>query len=135
MKTFIGVLIIATIAVVLILWRLFSKEVLPPENEIEEIVVFYNEAVGGLLPDAHEPKEFKIVDFGEIRKIRTLIGTRKIAKQPLMNSDEMDVGPNWVINIFLKSGSFRYIAVDKKQVSGVPAPSSELYQHLRKNYT
>ena len=59
MKTAIAILCIVIIAVALALWRLLSNEELPSENEIERIVVYFNEAIGDLVPDDHEPKEFE----------------------------------------------------------------------------
>ena len=136
MKLILLLLSVLALLVAISAWFvLFKGKELPPINQIENIHIYYSEAIGDLLPDDYEPKEFKITDRKELEVILGLIGDAPISRVPLINSDVMDDGQNWMINVYFKDGGFRYIPVDKKQILGVASKESALYAYLKNNYT
>ena len=122
--------------VIIVAWFVFIRmKILPDSNKIKYLHIVYNESIGDLLPDDYESKEFKVTVRHEIEIIRKHIGNLPVSKVPLVKSDILDDGPNWIINLYFSNGDFRYIIVDKKQISGKAAESSPLYKYLKNKYT
>ncbi len=117
-------------------WLYFIKgHALPPASEIREISIYYSENIGDLLPDNYEPKEFVLTNAEEIRRILEKLEGIPISRNPLIDSDKVDEGPNWILNIYFEDGQFRFVSVDKQHVSGINSKNSELYQYLKRHYT
>ena len=117
-------------------WFHFIKgQPLPPAADIREITIVYSETIGDLLPDDYESKEFVLRDVDEISRVLKHLEGVPIGRVPMIDSDDMDEGPNWILNIHFKDGGFRFITVDKKHVSGDVTIDSALYQYLRNHYT
>ncbi len=135
MRTRVLILVAGLFGLTLIGWHFLKAEDIPPAKAISEIIIVYNAKIGDLLPDDHDSHEFKITDQNEIEAIHALVGNQKITKQPIIDSKIMDTGQNWIINIYFGNGGYRYIYVDKKQISGNPHSNSKLYIHLKENYT
>lgn len=127
-----GLFVLSIILGALGWYEFLYAKVLPPTDQIKSIVIYYSES-----DDDYEPKEFKLSDENDIANVRDLIGDIPISKLPLIDSEQMDSRQSWIINIYFKDAEsdFRYIAVDKKQVSGTLIDSSPLYEFLRKKYT
>lgn len=117
-------------------WFYFIKgHALPPATDIREISISYSENIGDLLPDDYDPKEFVLKNVEEISQVLENLEGIPISRIPLIDSENMDEGPNWILNIYFENGEFRFISVDKKHVSGSVIKNSELYQHLKDHYT
>ena len=117
-------------------WFYFIKgHPLPPAGEIREISIVYNENIGDLLPDDYDPKEFVLKNADEISRVLEHLEGVLISRVPLIDSDDTDDGPNWILNIYFEDGEFRFITVDKEHVSGELIKNSALYQYLRDHYT
>jgi len=117
-------------------WYHFIKgHALPPAAEIREISIYYSENIGDLLPDDYEPKEFVLKNVEEISRVLENLEGVPISPLPLIDSDNMDEGPNWILNIYFENGEFIFVSVDKKHVSGIVIKNSELYQYLKGHYT
>ncbi len=117
-------------------WFYFIKgHALPPATEVSEISISYNENIGDLLPDDYDSKEFVLKSADEISRVLQYLEGVPISRLPLIDSENMDEGPNWILNIYFKNGEFRFVSVDKKYVSGNASKNSELYQYLRGHYT
>ena len=108
---------------------------MPPAADIREISIVYNENIGDLLPDDYEPKEFVLKNVDEMSRLLEHLEGVLISRIPLVDSDDTDDGPNWILNLYFKGGEFRFITVDREHVSGDAIENSALYQHLNKHYT
>ena len=120
------------------LWGLnyfFRGAPLPSASAISKISIGYSDNTGELLPDDHEPKKYDVTDSLHLEKILEAIGDQLIAPMPLINSDDMDDGPGWILNVYFKDGGYRYIYVDKYLVSGKKNPNSSVYQYLKLHYS
>lgn len=116
-------------------WFHFIKgRPLPPAADIHEISIIYSENTGDLLPADYEPKEFVLKNVDEISRVLEHLGGVPISRVPLMDSDDTDEGPNWILNIYFEDGGFRFITVDKMHVAGEIIRDSALYQYLRNHY-
>ncbi|MCH9693779.1 MAG: hypothetical protein K0U72_04645 [Gammaproteobacteria bacterium] len=117
-------------------WFYFIRgQTLPPASDVREIAIYYSENIGDLLPDEYQPKEFVLKNAEEIGQVIKRLEGILISRVPLMDSDDMDEGPNWILNIYFENGGFRFITVDKKHVSGSVNKNSMLYQYLNDHYT
>ncbi|MDJ0701578.1 MAG: hypothetical protein QNJ07_17160 [Woeseiaceae bacterium] len=117
-------------------WFYFLKgHALPPATEIREISIVYSENIGDLLPDDYDPKEFVLKNVEEISRVLENLEGIPISRIPLIDSDNTDDGPNWILNIYYENGEFRFVTVDKEHVSGQVIKNSELYQYLKGHYT
>lgn len=117
-------------------WFYFIKgHALPPATEIREISISYNENIGDLLPDDYDSKEFVLKNVDEISRMLENLEGFPISRLPLIDSENMDEGPNWILNVYFENGEFRFISVDKNHVSGIVFKNSELYQYLKGHYT
>jgi hypothetical protein len=117
-------------------WFYFIKgHALPPATDIREISIVYSENIGDLLPDDYDSKEFVLKNVDEISLVLEHLEGVPISRVPLIDSDDTDEGPNWILNIYFKNGELRFITVDKEHVSGDVMKNSALYQYLRNHYT
>ena len=108
-------------------WFLFfSAKPLNSSSEIDKIVIFYNEKLADLLPIDNEPKEFRLTERKEIQELGDLLLDLALTRQPLFDSDNMDEGKNWLINIYFDH-DHRYLYVDKNI-------NASLYAYLNENY-
>jgi hypothetical protein len=116
-------------------WFHFIKgQALPPASDVREIVIYYSENIGDLLPDDYDPKEFVLKNVEEIGPVLKNLEGIPISRVPLIDSENMDEGPNWILSIYFENGDFRFITVDKKHVSGSVTKNSMLYQYLKDHY-
>ena len=100
-------------------WFLFfSAKPLKSSSEIDKIVIFYNEQ--------NDSKEFRLTEKKEIQELGDLLLDLPLTRQPLFDSDNMDEGENWLINIYFDR-NHRYLYVDKNI-------NSSLYEYLNANY-
>ena len=130
--------VVATIVVLGLVWAWFhfiKAHALPPASEVREIAISFNENIGDLLPDDYESKEFELTTHEEISRVLEHLQGIPVSQIPLIDSDTMDEGPNWILNIYFKDGGFRFVTVDKEHVSGSAIKNSKLYQYLRDHYT
>ena len=117
-------------------WFYFIKgHPLPPAADIREISIVYSENIGDLLPDDYDSKEFVLKNVDEISRVLEHLEGVPISRVPLIDSDDTDEGPNWILNIYFEDGGFRFITVDKEHVSGDVIKNSAIYQYLRNHYT
>ena len=129
---------ICTVFILSALWGLnhfFRGAPLPSANDIAKISIGYSDNTSELLPDDHEPKMYDVTDSLQLERILEAIGDQLIAPMPLINSDDMDDGPGWMLNVYFKDGGYRYIYVDKYLVSSKKSPNSRVYQFLKLHYT
>ena len=108
---------------------------MPPASEVREITIFYSENAEELLPDDYEPKEFMLKTAEEIRPIIEKLEGIPISRIPLVDGDDADEGPNWILNLHFRNRQFRFLTVDRKQVSGNAIDSSEIFRYLREHFT
>lgn len=134
MKIILSLIVVTIFLAIVSAIFLFKGKELQESSHIKQISVVYNEALADLLPDDHEPKEFIITEKKEIDIIREKMGNLTIAKIQTVNSEDMDVGKNWIVNIYYHNGDFTYFNVDVKQVAGNKEESSKLYNYLLKKY-
>jgi len=99
---------------------------LKSSEQIDKMVIFYNEKQADLLPDEYEQKKFRLTGKEEIQKLGDLLLGLPLPRQPLFDSENMDEGENWLINIYFAK-EHRYIYVDKNI-------NASLYGYLRTHY-
>ena len=119
--------VITVLVIVGAIWFLFfTNKPLKSSEEIEKMVIFYNEKQADLLPDEYEQKEFILTSREDIQKLGDLLLRLPLARQPLFDVEKMDEGENWLINIYFAK-EHRYIYVDKNI-------NASLYGYLRTHY-
>jgi hypothetical protein len=117
-------------------WFYFIKgHPLSAAIEIREISISYSENIGDLLPDDYDPKEFTLRKPDEINRILEILGDVPISRMPLIDSNEIDEGPGWMLNVYFENGDYRYISIDKNHVSGKIIKNSKIFRFLNDNYT
>jgi len=116
--------VLMVLAILGAIWFLFfTNKPLKSSEEIEKMVIFYNEKQADLLPDVYEQKEFRLTSKEEIQKLGDLLLGLPLPRQPLFDSKNMDEGENYIY--FAKE--HRYIYVDKNI-------NASLYGYLRTHY-
>jgi len=121
------VIVVIILTLVGLSWFLFfSTKPLKSSSQIDKIVIFYNEKLADLLPDNYEKKEFRLTDKKEIQTLGDLLLGFPLAREPLFDSENMDDGENWLLNIYFDT-NHRYLYVDKNI-------NSSLYEYLNENY-
>ena len=119
--------VITVLVIVGTIWFLFfTNKPLKSSEEIDKIVIFYNEKEAHLLPDEYEQKEFILTNKEDIQKLGDLLLGLPLAPQPLFDGENMDEGENWLINIYFAK-EHRYIYVDKNI-------NASLYGYFRTHY-
>lgn len=119
--------VLIVFAIVGAIWFLFfTNKPLKSSEEIDKMVIFYNEKQADLLPDVYEQKKFRLTGKEEIQKLGDLLLGLPLPRQPLFDSKNMDEGENWLINIYFAK-EHRYIYVDKNI-------NASLYGYLRTHY-
>ena len=119
--------VITVLVIVGAIWFLFfTNKPLKSSEEIEKMVIFYNEKQADLLPDEYEQKEFILTSREEIQKLGDLLLGLPLPRQPLFDGEKMDEGENWLINIYFAK-EHRYIYVDKNI-------NASLYGYLKEHY-
>lgn len=119
--------VLIVLAILGAIWFLFfTNKPLKSSEEIDKMVIFYNEKQADLLPDEYEQKKFRLTGKEEIQKLGDLLLGLPLPRQPLFDSKNMDEGENWLINIYFAK-EHRYIYVDKNI-------NASLYGYLRTHY-
>lgn len=119
--------VLIVLAILGAIWFLFfTNKPLKSSEEIDKMVIFYNEKQADLLPDVYEQKKFRLTGKEEIQKLGDLLLGLPLPRQPLFDSENMDEGENWLINIYFAK-EHRYIYVDKNI-------NASLYGYLRTHY-
>lgn len=119
--------VLIVLAILGAIWFLFfTNKPLKSSEEIDKMVIFYNEKQADLLPDEYEQKKFRLTGKEEIQKLGDLLLGLPLPRQPLFDSENMDEGENWLINIYFAK-EHRYIYVDKNI-------NASLYGYLRTHY-
>jgi len=113
------VIVVIILTLVGLTWFLFfSIKPLKSASKIDKIVIFYN--------DNYEKKKFRLTERKEIQTLGDLLLDFPLARQPLFDSENMDDGENWLLNIYFDT-NHRYLYVDKNI-------NSSLYEYLNENY-
>lgn len=119
--------VLIVLAILGAIWFLFfTNKPLKSSEQIDKMVIFYNEKQADLLPDVYEQKKFRLTGKEEIQKLGDLLLGLPLPRQPLFDSKNMDEGENWLINIYFAK-EHRYIYVDKNI-------NASLYGYLRTHY-
>lgn len=119
--------VLIVLAILGAIWFLFfTNKPLKSSEQIDKMVIFYNEKQADLLPDEYEQKKFRLTGKEEIQKLGDLLLGLPLPRQPLFDSKNMDEGENWLINIYFAK-EHRYIYVDKNI-------NASLYGYLRTHY-